>query len=126
MEASVTPIAKKFKTQPSAGKLVLTIIWDSRGHILETYLECGTAVTNAAYCDMLQTGLKLRSKRRGKLSEGGLFLHNNACLHTAAHMLKTLRKLKWEVMEHLADSPVLAPTDFHLFGPFKVIGRRRF
>jgi hypothetical protein len=51
-----SPAAKKFKTQPSAGKLILTI-WDSQGPILETYLKRGTNVTSATYCNMLQGGL---------------------------------------------------------------------
>jgi hypothetical protein len=44
-------------------------------------------------------------------------------------MLKTLRKLKWEVMEHPAPghNPDLAPSDFHLFGLYKeAVGGRRF
>jgi len=49
-----SPTAKKFKTQPSAGKLMLTAFWDSQGPILETYQERGTTVTRATYCDMLQ------------------------------------------------------------------------
>jgi hypothetical protein len=49
---------KKFKTQPSAGKLMLTILWDSQGHVLEAYLECGTVLRSATYCDMLQSQLK--------------------------------------------------------------------
>jgi hypothetical protein len=62
-----SPVAKKFKTQPSADKLMLTTFWDSQGRILETCLERGTTVTSATYCDMLQIGLKpaTRSKRRG-------------------------------------------------------------
>ena len=47
-----SPVAKKFKTQPSAGKLMLTVFWDSQGPILETYQESGTTVTSATYCDM--------------------------------------------------------------------------
>jgi hypothetical protein len=35
-----SPVAKKFKTQTLAGKLMLTILWDSQGLILETYQEC--------------------------------------------------------------------------------------
>ena len=31
-----SPVAKKFKMQPSAGKLMLTVFWDSQGPILET------------------------------------------------------------------------------------------
>jgi histone-lysine N-methyltransferase SETMAR len=112
-----SPVAKKFKMQPLAGKLMLTIFWDSQGPILETHLERGTTVTSATHCDNLQRGLKhaVCSKRRGKLSEGNLLLHDNARPHTAARILETLRKLKWEVMEHTAHSPDLAPSDFHLF-----------
>jgi hypothetical protein len=66
----LSPVAKKFQTQPLAGKFMLTIFWDSQGRILETHLESGKTVTSATYCDMLQRGLKpaIRSKRRGRLS----------------------------------------------------------
>jgi len=105
--------------QPSAGKL--TIFWDSQGPILETYQERGTIVTSATYCDILQRELKPAncSKRRGKLSKEILLLHNNACPHTAAHTLETLKQLKWEAMKHPVYSPDLAPSDFHLFGLLK-------
>jgi histone-lysine N-methyltransferase SETMAR len=120
--------AKKFKTQQLVCKLMLTIFWDSQRPILETYLECGTNVTSATYCNMLQRGLKpaICPKRKGRLSEGVLSLHDNACRHTVACTLETLRKLKWEVMEHPAHSPDLALSDFHLFGPLKGALRGRF
>jgi hypothetical protein len=124
-----SPIVKKFKTQPLAGKLMLTIFWDSHGSILETYLECGKTVTSATYCDMLQRGLKpaIHSKGRDRLSEGVLLLHDNACPHNAACMLETLRKLKWEVTEHPVHSENLAPSDFRLSGPLKeALGGRIF
>jgi hypothetical protein len=62
-----SPVAKKFKAQPSTGKLMLTIFWDSQGPILKTYPEQGTAVTRTAYCDMLHRGPKhaIHSKREG-------------------------------------------------------------
>jgi hypothetical protein len=42
-------------------------------------------------------------------------------------MLETLRKLKWEVMEHPAHSPDLAPFDFRLSGLLKeALGGRIF
>jgi hypothetical protein len=78
---------------------------------------------------MLQGGLKpaIRCKRRRRLSEGVLLLHDNAHPHTAACTLETLRKLKWEVMEHPAHSPDLVPSDFHLSGLLKeTLGGRRF
>jgi histone-lysine N-methyltransferase SETMAR len=120
-------VAKKFQMRLSAGKLRLTIFWDSQGPILETYPEQGTTVSSAIDCDMLLRGLKpaIRSKRRRRLSEGDL-LHDNARPHTVACTLETLRKFKWEVMEHPAHSPDLALTDFHLFGLLKeALGGRR-
>jgi len=109
---------------------MLTIFWDSQGPILETYHERGTTVTSATYYDMLQRELRpaIHCKRRGKLSKEILFFHDNARSPTAAHTLETLKKLKWEVMEHPAYSPDLTPSDFHLFGPLKeaLRGRRFF
>jgi hypothetical protein len=122
-------VAKKSKMQPLVGKLMLIILWDSQGPILETYLEHGTTVTNATYCDMLQRVLKpaIRSRRRERLSEGVFLLHDSAHPHTVARKLETIRKLKWQVMEHPAHSPDLVPSDFHLFGPIKeALGGRRF
>ena len=114
-----SPVVKKFKMRPSAGKLMLTVFWDSRRPILKTYQERGT-VTSATYCDMLQRELKpaICSKRRGKLSKEILLLHN-ARPHTATHTLETLKQLRWEAMKHPAYSPDLVPSDFHLFGPLK-------
>ena len=108
---------------------MLTVFWDSKGPILENYQECGTTVTSATYCDLLQRELKpaIRSKRKGKLSKEILLLHDNARPHTAAHTLETLKQLKWESMEHPAYSPDLAPSDFHLFRPLKnALQGRRF
>ena len=95
-----SPAPKKFKMQPSAGKLMLTVFWDSQGPILETYQERGTTVTSATYCDMIQRELKpaIHSKRRGKLSKEILLLHDNARPHTAAHTLETLKQLTFRLL----------------------------
>ena len=116
-----SPPPIKFKTQASAGKVMLTIFWDVNGPILMNFLERGETVTSARYSDMLATKLKLtiRSKRRGLLSKGVLLLHDNVRLHMAAHTVDTLQTLRFEVLKHPAYSPDLAPSDFHLFGPLK-------
>jgi hypothetical protein len=100
---------------------MLAIFWDSQRSILETCLERGITVRSATYCNMLQRGLSpaVRSRRSGRLSDGILLLHDNACPHTATHTLETRRKLKWEVVEHAAHSPDLAPADFRFFGLLK-------
>ena len=116
-----SPVKKKFKSQPSAGKVLLTIFWDSQGVILEHYLERGATVNSVRYNEMLSTELRpaIRTKRRGLLSPDVLLLHDNARPHTAIHTLQTLVKLGFTVLEHLAYSPDLAPSDYHLFGPLK-------
>ena len=53
-----SPVKKKFNSQPSAGKVLLTIFWDSQGVILEHYLERGTTVNSVQYSEMLSTELK--------------------------------------------------------------------
>lgn len=124
-----SPCKKKFKTQPSAGKLMLTVFWDARGPVLEHYGERGTTINSVRYSEMLTDRLKpaIRSKRRGLLSEGVVLLHDNARPHTAVHTAETLQKLKFKVLDHPPYSPDLAPSDYHLFGPLKQALRgRRF
>ena len=59
------------------------------------------------------------SKCQGLLSKSVVFLHDNACPHTAAHTAEKLWKLKSEVMAHPPYSTDLARSDYHLFGPLK-------
>ncbi|UYV77770.1 hypothetical protein LAZ67_15002210 [Cordylochernes scorpioides] len=73
------------------------------------------------HCDILVNKLKpgIRNKRRGKLSKGVLFLHDNARPHTSSKTVFTIIKLGFEVLEHPAYSPDLAPSDYFLFGLLK-------
>jgi histone-lysine N-methyltransferase SETMAR len=125
-----SPTKKKFKSQPSAGKLMLTVFWDSQGPVLKHYLERGSTINSVRYSEMLIDRLKpsIRSKPRGLLSKGVLLLHDNARPHTAAHAVENIQKLKSEVLAHPPYSPDLAPSDYyHLFGPLKEALRgRRF
>jgi histone-lysine N-methyltransferase SETMAR len=56
-----------------------------------------------------------QNKRRGMLSAGIVFLHDNARPHTARRTASLLQEFSWEVFNHPAYSPDLAPSDFHLF-----------
>ena len=56
-----SPSSKKFKSQPTAGKLLLTVFCNSQGPILEHYMEKGVTVTSVNYCN-------IRSKWRGGLT----------------------------------------------------------
>ena len=69
----------------------------------------------------------IRSKWRGRLTQGVLLLHDNARPHTTHLTINTIMQLNWEVLEPPAYSPDLAPSDFHLFGPLKnALRGRRF
>jgi hypothetical protein len=65
-------VKKKFKSQPSVGKVMLTLFWDSQKVILEHYLERGTRVNSVRYSEMMSTKLKpaIRTKHRGLFSTG--------------------------------------------------------
>ena len=67
-----SPFCKKFRSQPPAGKHLLTVFLDSQGHILQHCVETGTTVTSVNYCDVLRKELRpaIHTKRRGRLSQG--------------------------------------------------------
>jgi histone-lysine N-methyltransferase SETMAR len=54
-------------------------------------------------------------------------MHDNARPHAAARTQAMLQEFGWEVFEHPAYSPDLAPSDFHLFPKLKeFLNGRRF
>ena len=126
---SQSPTRKKFRSQPSAGKLMLTVFWDSQGPILEHYQERGSTINSARYGEMLIDRLKpeIRSKWRGQMSKSIVLLHDNPRLYIAAQTVETLQKPMFVVLAYLPYSPQIAPSDYHLFGPLKEALRgRRF
>jgi hypothetical protein len=118
-----SPANKKFNSQASAGKVMLTIFWDVNGPMLVHFQEKGQTVTSAVFTavNMLVNESKppIRSKRQGLVSKRVLLLHDNARPHTAVHTVDTLRALKFEVWKHPPYSLNLAPLDFNLFGAMK-------
>jgi hypothetical protein len=55
---------KKFCTQPSAGKVMLTLFWDEHRIILEHYMARGNTVTSATYADLLKNHLRSAIKSK--------------------------------------------------------------
>ena len=58
-------------------------------------------------------------KRRGKVTKGVLFLHDNAPDHRALATQKKLAYLGFQCLDHPPYSPDLAPSDYHLFPGLK-------
>ena len=64
---------KKFKTQPSAGKVMATVFWDAKGVIMLALLPKRSTITGVYYANLLdQLRTAIPEKRRGKLSKGVL------------------------------------------------------
>jgi hypothetical protein len=76
---------EKFRTQASAGKVMLMLFWDHQGQIVEQYMSEGITVTTATYCDFLRNNLKpgITLKLCGLLSTGVLLQHDNAAPYLA-------------------------------------------
>jgi len=61
----------------------------------------------------------LKEKRRGKITKGISFLHDNAPAHRALATHKKLAYLGFQRLDHPPYSPDLAPSDYHLFSGLK-------
>jgi len=123
-----SPKPKIFRTQPSAGKVMLTLFWDERGVIVEHYMARGNTVTSATYAYLLKNHLRpaVKSKRRGRLSTSVLLQHDNARPHTAHSTVATIQDLSFECFPHPPYSPDLAPSDFHVWTAQTGDGRQVF
>jgi len=98
-----------------------SICWDQDGILLIDYLPKGQRI-NAEYYSSLLVQLKdiLKEKRRGKVTNGVLFLHDNAPVHQALVTQKKLAYLGFQCLDHPPYSPDLAPSDYHLFPGLKI------
>jgi hypothetical protein len=53
------------------------------------------------------------------MQDGVIILHYNMTQHIAQQTQQWFHKYGWEVLQHRACSPDLAPSDIHFFGPLK-------
>ena len=110
----------KFKKVASAGKVLGSIFWDREGVIKSDYIEQGNTVNGPLYAQEIRDLRNdIKEKRRGKLSTGVLYLHDNAPAHTSRTATAAIRQAGFQVLDHPPYSPDLAPSDFHLFPNLK-------
>ena len=115
-----SPMKKKFKSQRTTHKVMLTVFWNMEGPLTPDFKSQGTRVNSANYCELLDKVKEdIRNKRRGLQSKGVIFHQDNARPHTANRTLEKIDTLSWELLTHPPYGPDLAPSDFHLFGPLK-------
>jgi len=108
---------KKFKTTPSAGKVMIAVFWDIDGVILVEVMARGETINSDAYIRTLQK-LKQRYRRvRPNRNPRDMFIqHDNARPHTNLRTQETNAKFGWTVLPHPPYSPDLAPSDFIFLG----------
>ena len=124
---SVHPAPKKLRVQKSAGKVLVSIFQDQDGILLIHYLpKCQTI--NAEYYSSLLVQLKdiLKEKRRGKVTNGVLFLHDNAPANRTLAIQKKLAYLGFQCLDHPLYSRDLTPSEYHLFPGLKNLKVRHF
>ena len=115
-----SPRPKKFKTQPSTGKVMATVFWDAKGVIMLDFLPKRSTITGVYYANLLdQLRTAVHEKRRGKLSKGVLLQQDNARVHTCKVAMDAVERNGYELIPHPAYSPDLAPSDFFLFPNLK-------
>ena len=100
MEAPGLPTPTKMKRVSSAGKMIASIFWDSQGIIKADYLD-GRTINGAYYAEELKwLGQEIVKKRRGKSTQGVLFLQETASDHTSPVAMAGVTKCSFEVLPH--------------------------
>ena len=115
-----SPRPKKFKTQPFAGKVMATVIWDAQGVIMLDFLAKKSTITVAYYANLLdQLRTVIREKCPVKLSKGILLQQDNARVHTCKIAMDAVERNGYELILHPTYSQDLAPSDYLLFPNLK-------
>ena len=97
-----------------------TVFWDSKGVLMVDYKPASISITAAYYADLMkQLRTAIKEKRRGKLSQGVLLLHDNAPVHKSRIAQAAIRECKFEQLNHPPYSPDLASSDYYLFRNLK-------
>jgi len=95
-------------------KIMLTIIWDTRGLLYMEFVTKGLMVNSDRYCATLRS-LKQRIHRIRPERSAFLSHHDNARPHCGAQTQDAMTSLKFTMVPHPPYSQDLAPSDSWLF-----------
>lgn len=117
---------KRVRVQKSAKKVLASVFWNAKGILFVDYLQTGKTINSDYYCNLLdQLDAKNREKRPGLQKKKIIFHQDNAPAHTAQKTIAKISELKYELLQHPAYSPDLAPSDFWLFSHLKKFFREK-
>ena len=95
-------------------------ILDAKGVIMLDFLPKRITIIGVYYANLLdQLRTAISEKRRGKLSKGVLLQKDNARVHTCKVAMDAVERYGYELIQHPAYSPDLAPCDFFLLPNLK-------
>ncbi len=100
----------------SVGKIMLVMFWDQDGVLLTDYLVGGQTINGIYHASLIERLHDVISeKRRGKINNGVLLLHDNALVHKSHIVQAAIRQTGLVELNHPAYSPDIAPSDYHMF-----------
>ena len=111
-----SPRPKKFKTQPSAGKVMATVFWDAKGVIMLDFLPKRSTITGVYYANLLDQ-LRTAIVKNAEVNSLKVFCCNSPHLQSCNGCCRAKRVLINTT--HPAYLPDLAPSDFFLFPNLK-------
>ena len=103
-----SPRPKKFKTQPSAGKVMATVFWDAQNIIILDFVAKKSTLTVAYYANLLN-----------QLRTVILLQLDNARVQTCKIAMDAIEQNGYKLIPHPAYSPDSAPSDYFLFPDLK-------
>ena len=84
-----SPRPKKFKTQPSAGKVMATVFWDAKGVIMLDFLPKRSTITGVYYANLLDQLRTAIHEKNAKVNSLKVFCCNRTTQES------TFAKLQW-------------------------------
>jgi len=108
------------RTATSTKKTLATVFWDMHGILLIDYMPTGSTITGEYYARLLdQLKHAIVTKRPGLQRKKVLIHQDNAPAHTSCVAMAKVAEWGFEIVEHLAYSADLAPSDYFLFKNLK-------
>jgi histone-lysine N-methyltransferase SETMAR len=98
---------------------MLIVFFDRKGVIYRHFFPRKTTVTGKAYLEVLKGLKRAVDRKRPKLSDSFILLHDKARPHKTSEIRNFLAENSIEELPHPPYSPVLAPCDFRLFPKLK-------
>ncbi|GBP10736.1 Mariner Mos1 transposase [Eumeta japonica] len=106
---------KKFKASHSAGKIMGSLFWGSKGVIMLEYLDRGATISDSLYAEQIKKMRnEIRKKQRDNQVKTVLVHQDNASAHRSA-----VASVGFEILEHPPYSPDYTPSDYYLFSSSK-------